>query len=440
MSEAVRFGWGPEGGHRILAPGLPDVVFASDGLVVWINAAGFWMWKDDAVAFHPVREPVDVRVGVERSILCFGGAGAWAVETYCNRRLDLLHVRRFEGRSIQCGTDLVVVDTGIERLVYSLSDGHEVRVPVGARDAHPRAWAHGRGITWIDQGNVYSLREGHRVRLVCRLPVEPTEWIVGPHGTAVFGCGDVTLVVHQSGSVHEFPPIDFQNVCFRSDGAQMLCVSESGIVHLDLETGGVIDHKSGLLVPVGFRDHPIVLDEDAGILKWLGGSTICRGFSPSAAALYGDILYGPGGTAWSVQAEERIWKESPLCGLFLVGHEGGVFQIDDRIIGYDLSGKRVIDIPLPIDEDIDGDIVDVHWDGESFDFDMGDRSIRVDLQGNRTGAAGSQSASRGSETRWAEPCLENANMAVEIFQTDGHLPTPAGRWLWGDDGMLLIVR
>ena len=229
--------------------------------------------------------------------------------------------------------------------------------------------------------------------------------------------------------------MDVESLRFHSDGSQILSILEGGTAHLNLKNGQVVSQKSGFLVPVGFDQKPIVLDEDAGILKWMGGGTICRGFSPSAAAQHGNILYGPGGTAWNIDTQEQAWNESPLGGIFLVAHQDGVFQVNERIIGFSPTGKQVVDIPLPIDESLDGEILDVRWNGECLLFKTVDGMILVDIRGNRTvqGTASVVPASTDDEGTSQEEHETCPLVAVGTIRGAG------GAWMWNEDGMLVVV-
>ena len=131
-----------------------------------------------------------------------------------------------------------------------------------------------------------------------------------------------------------------------------------------------------------------------------------------------------------------MWKEAPLGGLFLVAHEGGVFEINDRILGFDLQGQQVLNSPLPIDESLDGDILDVRWNGQFLVFDTAEETIVVDVRGNRV--APDVSPHSGCNSRITEEVGSGA--APFSLSVDGAFDTKDGTWLWNDDGMLLVVK
>ena len=224
MKKSVHFGWKAGCENRILAPGLPDVVQGTEGLLAWMNGSGLWMWGGDDVTLHPVQDAHGLLVTRHHSVVCVGSGPQWELYAYCNHSRQLSSVQRFQGRSICYGSALAVVDVGFERQVYDLQNGQSVHAPVGARDAHPRPWQEGAGITWLDGPNVYEKAEGERVRHVARLPGEPDAWVVGPHGAGVFLCGESTLTVHHSGVVQEFPIMDVESLRFQSDGSQILSI------------------------------------------------------------------------------------------------------------------------------------------------------------------------------------------------------------------------
>jgi len=237
----------------------------------------------------------------------------------------------------------------------------------------------------------------------------------------------------------EMPPCDLGTVRFNGDGTEVLIGAAGGTAHVDLASGTIRAHRQGTLVPVGFMDGPVVFDEDAGLLKHLGGSSICDGFSPSAVAVFGDRIYGPGGTAWDLATGNRLWKDAPLCGLFLAPHADGVFQIADRIVGLNRDGGRVLDVPLPIDEAVDGEILDVRWTGALLEFELEEECVYVDTMGQRMNVEdhGLTSEPIGEDFEEAQcPTLA----AVPTLLVDGHLQGPTTTWLWNEDGMLIRVQ
>ena len=184
---------------------------------------------------------------------------------------------------------------------------------------HPRHGHKGEA-SWIDQGNVYSLREDVFGWYVDFLLSPKMDCRSSRHGS-FFGAAMSRWCTRAVPCM--ISPIDLQTACFRSDGAQMLCVSEVGLVTSTLRRA-VIDHKSGFLVPAGFREHPMC-------------STRTRGSSSgSVVPQYAEILpLRPRsmGTSCMVQGVPlehpdggEYLERVPLCGIFLVGHDGGVFR------------------------------------------------------------------------------------------------------------------
>ena len=439
---AICFGWEPACSNRILAPGLPDEMMSANGLHVWLNPSGFWMWREDQVWLHPVTDVLDLVVGQQSSVLLTQTDGQFDLHSFCNETLTPQGVRHFTGRRIQFGAEIAVLDIGMERVVHDVRTGDRIQVPVGARDNHPQAWLVGRGITWVDQCHIYSMSLGGRPRVVGRLPAEPTEWRVGPQGTALFVCDGITITLHHSGVMHEFPQIDLTPVRFRLDGNQMLSVWSNGAAYIDLKDGNLIEERSGTLLPVGFDTKPIVLDEDAGIIKWFGGSSICDGFSPSAASIFEHTLYGPGGTAWDLSGQQRLWRDAPLAGVFMIAHSEGVIEIDERIVGYSKLGQKVLDVPLPLDESMDGEILDVRWVDGVLEFEMTEDTVLVDLQGQRMAPTVSRGPSLAEVQTSPTPTeIERGSSTSQILlEMDGSLHTEGADWLWNDDGMLVVIN
>jgi len=288
-------------------------------------------------------------------------------------------------RQPSLGTDWVVLNEGAERTVLDLETGRSVPIPVGARDARPKAWMSGCGVTWIDGLQVYRFKAGDKPRLVATLPAKPTDWQTGPAGAAVFSTDKGDFGLGPKGSLQELPPIDPETIRFSDDGNEWMAVSPEGVVRYSLETRGTLNSIHGRLVPVGFGEEPVLLDEDSGVLKTWSGSVLGTGFSPSAVCQHGTRLYGPGGTAWDMTTGEQCWDEAPLAATHIVANQGGVIQVSDRIEGFDDNGAIAFNIPLPIDSELDGEILDVHWiDGFLF-FEVEDGWVQVDFDGRRIG-------------------------------------------------------
>ena len=96
--------------------------------------------------------------------------------------------------------------------------------------------------------------------------------------------------------------------------------------------------------------------------------------------------------------------------------DGGVIQVDERIVGLDLDGGVAFDLPLPIDEELDGPIYSAHWVNGMMYFEVEDAWVQVDFSGRRVGE---------------EPPPETAYGSAEIHQPWAYDPD-SGRLAYGD--------
>ena len=330
-------------GDQLLATGLPDHLVVTTDRRIWINGGCLWDQQGDIT----VVDGSDL-IG----FIASGGRAAIAWRT--TQGLRVTDAASPDGRSIpgargvHLGLDWAVVDHGIERRVIELATGAPHRIPVGAQDARPKAWVVGPGVTWVDGVDVYTFRTGGRARLSGRLPAPVEEWTTGPHGAAVFSTPSGVFGMASNGPLHSLPPVDISSAVFSPDGDLMTAATDEGVIRWNLvrqqEDGQIL----GRFYPSGYTTEPVLLDEDVGTLRTWSGTIIGTGFTPCAASTHAGRLYGPGGTAWSMDTGRRLWSDSPLAGAHLMATEGGVIQVDERIVGLDLDGAVTFDLPLPI--------------------------------------------------------------------------------------------
>ena len=439
----LEFGFGPGSGNRLLAVGLPDHIFASGDALLWFAETGFFIWRGERIEFRET-EPI-------RAIS--GHDGHWVLELDAQHGVSLLGFMdeewktwSFEARSVEVGTRLVVLDHGHERTAFDLGGRQAWSMPVGARDGRPKPFADGLGVVWLDGTQVLRFTEGGKPRIAGRLPSQPLQWSAGPGGCAVFSLADGLWAMGASSGPIELGALDYESCRFSPDGTEMTAADPDGWARVNLLDGSVVERRRGSLVPVGYGPTPIILDEDAGLLNNAEGRTRATGLTPSAAAAFGGVLYGPGGTAWSAHTGEPLWDCSPLCGEHLAAAEGGVIQVGHRIEAFDTQGTKILDLPSPIDPEVDGEIFDLRWvDGMMF-FEVEDGWVQVDLDGQRVGVgepATLPPEDPDTPSSWhidmetGHP--HNGNGPVPL-PFDGVLTLDDGRALaWSEDGMLVIL-
>ena len=434
---AIGFTWGPGDGYQLYAPGFPDIIAGTKDAYAWVNRCGVWYWVNSSIWFQALPDVQGLVLSEQECIVVSAKDRQFSVRTLQRENGSIGAHRSFSARGIEVGANIVVVDQGTERIALDLHTGQTLTLPVGARDARPKPWAVGPGVVWIDQLQVYRLAFGGRPQSVGRLPSPATSWVVGPRGSAVFMCDGRSFGMTSIAGLVDLPLLDAESVRFDPSGDEILAVSEDGTVHIRLVDGQVIGRSRGCVVPVGFVGKPVVLDEDAGVLKWMGGREIRDGFSPCAVSIHGNQLYGPGATAWDVRTQKRLWSHSPLAGIHLVAHPDGVFQIDDRIVGFDTSGRMVSNVPFPIDEDIDGEVLEVSHSRQGFRVRTEQGMVSVGFNGHRlafetsTAPAGSEDEEEGNTTQ---------TESLSINGVDGLHADPSGRvWCWNEDGILFSL-
>ena len=435
--------FGPGKGSRLLAPGLPEVMVVSGDTRLWVNGSCIWEQRGDLV------EVVDsahiVGLAVSQGKTCI----AWRTENgfRISAGVAAKGVEIPGARGVHVGVDWAVVDHGIERRVLCLADNSTPIVPVGARDARPKAWSAGRGVTWIDGGHVYRFKEGENTRLAGKTPGAVTSWTSGPHGSALFQTDRGVLGLGARGSLHEAPDVDVTTARFSPDGHEFIGATSDGVTRWSLIDQREQNSIRGRLYPAGYADGPVLLDEDIGTLRTWGGQVMASGFTPCAASIHKTRLYGPGGTAWSVETGERLWQDSPLAADHLMATDGGVIQVDDRIVGFDLDGEVAFDLPLPIDQELDGPIYSTHWVDGLMYFEVEDGWIQIDFEGRRVGTDPPPVSS------FDRPTLSGAWQFDEQtgLIADEHGPLPIlfdgaalrhdGTTLaWSEDGLLCILE
>ena len=438
-----RFTLGEGSGSRLLAPGLPDDVFATESLKVWVASGCLWLESGGEVTVRDAETLVGFVAWQDRVVTVWQAHGRYTINHELSDRPPLT---MGSARGVDSGVDWAVLDLGHERQVICLASGDRKKIPVGASDARPQPWEAGPGILWLDGEQVYRFEEGDKPRSCGRLPCSADRWRAGPQGSGLFDTDDGIYVLAPGRGLSPIPGIDFGSARFGPDGLMLAGATETGVAWWDLKTGEIRAHLEGRLIPVGFDRHPLLLDEDLGVIRTWSGDPVLAGLTPSAVALHGDRLYGPGGTAWNIATATRAWATSPIAGDHLMATDGGVIQVDDRIIGYDTDGNKVFDLPLPIDDELDGDIYSAHWVNGMMYFEVEEGWVQVDFTGRRLGDTPCPSideSERSLPEGWTfdtDSGEVTGNGERCPIRFDGVVATQDQRVLaWSEDGVLCIL-
>ncbi len=450
----MRFGWGPGPGHRMLAPGFPDALFADGACVGWLNRDGAWRLRDDHVAFAPISEPKGIVVTPSGWAVLSGKTQAWELH-HINWDTQTVARHEFRARSVMPGCRWIVLDTGWERKVHDLLGTETPRTPTGAREAKPQPWPGGQGLVWVGGTTVYRMGDDTRVRVAGSLPVVPEAFNVGPGGSAVFATKNGVWGMAPLHPITRLPDIAFDSLRFSPDGQRVLGLSEGGVVEADLRTGSVLRAHRGDLQPVGYAPGAVVLEERTGAVRTLEGEILAGGFCPSASGRVGSRLYGPGGTAWDLEAGKAIWSHAPLKSEHLAVVGEHIVCVDHEFEIYDEAGERRRHCAVPIESDTEGPIYDVRADPpDHVLLELEDEVIRVGLDGQRIGtplplddvSEEPQEQVDESGRSWTcspdQPAVtctpSGAGLAVEwpIYAEQVAAVGDRG-WCWNDDGMLI---
>ena len=436
----LRLDLGPGPGDRLLAVGLPDRIEMNGGFMAWTIGDGTFVASGSSLLFIETGPDPILRIGRDSCTLGF-------VDGPTYRLVRVGHDLSAEnvvipGHPVSVGAEIVVVRHGSDTLAFHVPNMAPFQLPVGARDGRPQAFASGCGVIWLDGAQVMRLGEEQRASVVGRLSARPESWRPGPLGSAVFSVDGVLWGLAPNGTIRELGQYDMDCSKFRGDGERLLALGPDGVSEVDLRQGAAVASKAAALMPAGFTDEPVVLDEDVGVLRTLAGMPIMDGLAPSAVCCSPTTVFGPGGTAWDANTGRRIWRHAPLCAEHLVAIDGGVVQIGGRITVFDDNGVPVQDFPLPIDPEIDGEIMDVAWRNGHLCFAVAEDWVVVDLAGRRIGHEPSRAEElrcqpNGDWTMSPEGRLSSPARSIPIF-IDGYKTADDGRALaWSEDGLLL---
>ena len=100
---------------------------------------------------------------------------------------------------------------------------------------------------------------------------------------------------------------------------------------------------------------------------------------------------------------------------------------------------------LPIDEEVDGDIIDVHWSDGLLYFELDESWVCVDLSGNRLGERKPPKVEQKDTARQRDWLFDPDQFTVLLngsllpFQVDGVHEVEARLWCWNEGGMLVVL-
>ena len=434
-------GLGP--GGRLMCMGLPDAISIVGSTVVWTVDGGLFVQDGERALFFPAEEVLGIAVDSGRCAFACADTEGFRIVQILDGQIQTERIYR--GRGIEIGLDVVVVDSGTDRIAYRVSTNDALPLPVGARDSRPKPFSSGVGAIWLDGPKIFRVRETGRPKSAGALPEVPQRWVAGPQGSALFETDAGVWALSSSSGLAFVGELDFETVRVCSEGLFLLAQSENGVVEVDMSDGSVRSRKQAPLVPVGFGPEPIVLDEDGGLLRTIAGRVLAEGCLPSAVTTSDLAIYGPGGTAWSRKTGEKLWNHAPLCGEHLAANGSGVVQIAERIEGFDSDGQLVVDLPLPINLELDGEVIDFHTSDGLMYFLVQGGWIAVNFNGRRVEAGPPQETNdldTESICGWAHDA-GNRRLRGPYgdcpLPVDGCAPLEDGRlFVWTEDGMGVV--
>jgi len=450
VGHPIQLSWGPGPGSRMLAPGLPDLLFSDGSHLGWVTTAGVYALLEDIVHLIPAPLIQGIATAPGTWVVVHGVPGHLTLTRFDPRNPSPQHLE-FPLRHVQAGASWAVLDHGYERSVIDLVTQQSVHIPAGASDARPQAWADGPGLVWLQQGTVYRAGKDLQVRVSGTLPGTPISWQTGPKGAAVFLCQDHLWGMHCVGPPIRLPPMDASSIRFSPCGTRVLGSTSDGVMEVCLRSGDPLWAAQGRVSPVGFGPEAIVLEEASGRVRDAEGSILAEGFNPSAAALEGDRLYGPGGTAWDLTEGTRCWTHAPLEAVHLVALESSVVAISDHMEIFDLHGERRSHCVVPLDTETEGEPIDVRRCGdELLEVELEEACFYLTLDGRRTPAVG-PSAPPSPAVGPVSCSAPGERPAVALepgdwgparswpLDADDAVMIAARVWCWNEDGMLCAL-
>jgi hypothetical protein len=448
MTDVLTLGWGPGVGSRLLSPGLPDLLLTNGEHLGWLAREGLYVRIGEQVHLVSAPNPVGLSASPSAWVVLHQEGAQWVVTRLESASLTLQRWV-FEVRGLCAGAAWGVLDHGTHREVLDLGTGQSIKVPDGATDARPQPFTDAPGLVWLVQDGVYRMKAQGGVRAAGSLPRQPDSWAAGPAGSAIFALGDDVWGMAPSGAPIALPGVLWEGLRFSPDGKTVLGSTPAGIALRSLLTGEELWQLEERVLPVGFGPGPLFLDETTGRVCDSAGLPQMEGFSPSAALLCGERLYGPGGTAWDLGSGERLWAHAPLSAEYLVKVGERLVCLTDEITLYDLDGHHQSSCPLPLDPDVEGWPVEVSALGpDSLYVALEDGALEVFLDGrHRSIPQRAPAQAPESPLRWSEPdeapmlSLSGSDWGWPVASDDAVLIGETV-WTWTEDGMLaaLVTR
>jgi hypothetical protein len=436
----------PAADVTVLSPGLPDHMVSAGDHVVWVCASALFRQGPDGLTLSSAIPLLGIAHSSTEWAFLFKEDGVLWVEHLVQGRAPT-HITLPQGiRSAVLGLSWTVLDHGMERSVVQTETGRAVQIPVGAKDARPQPWLAGPGLTWCDGARIYRLKAGGKVRSAGALDAPPSRWRSGPEGSALFALSDGLVGMSTSSTPVDLPPLDFDTARFSPDGLEVMGLGPLGLIRVDLRTGKPIATLERSGIPVGYSDPPLFLDEETGVLFEWSGRIRAEGFQPCAVTRHEDTLYGPGGTAWNISTGSRRWQDAPLSGAHVTATEHGVAQLDSRVQIFDTEGQLQHDWPLPVNEEVDGEVLDLHWVDGLLTIEVESGWVHLDQTGRRISGVPPELPEEllhSTAPGWA--FCEDTGLLTHEEQCwpaafDGVAFTQDGRALaWSEDGLLLLI-
>jgi hypothetical protein len=430
----------------VLSPGLPDHMVSAGDQVAWVCASALFRQGPEGLTLTSAIPLLGIAQSSAAWAFLFEEEGVFWIQHEVQGCAPTRITLPQGTRSAVLGLNWTVLDHGMERSVVQTATGQAVHIPVGAKDARPQPWLAGSGLTWCDGARLYRLKAGGKVRSAGALGAPPSRWRAGPEGSALFALPDGLTGMAPAGAPVDLPPLDFDTARFSPDGLEVMGLGPLGLIRVDLRTGKPVASLSRSGIPVGYSSQPLFLDEQSGALCEWAGTIRTEGFLPCAVARHKDTLYGPGGTAWDVSTASRRWVDAPLGGAHLAATDHGVAQLDSRIQIFDTAGQLQHDWPLPVSEEVDGEVLDLHWVDGLLTIEMESGWVQLDPAGRRVSGSPpnlSPDSPHPTAPDWtfceATGLLSHGEQCWPVA-FDGVAFTQDGRALaWSEDGLLLLI-
>lgn len=443
------FGWGPGPGPRLLAPGLPDALIASEGVIAWPFEEGLFLLRGLVATFVETGAVLGIVASASGWTLLTSGGPTGVRLLLLDPDGGILKERALSGigRSPLLGAGLVGWRVGADNVVlHAEGDGAFLRLPLGPREGILGLWSDRPGLLWADEKRLYRMEPGGKPQSVGSVNSDIRRLVAGPGGAAVLHSRDGQWALPKGGiPVPVEIAFDPDGARFSADGQQVILRVDEGLALIDLRTGGVITFAEGPdLSPVGFDPRPLLLDESSGELRCFDGDLCAEGFVPTAPTLSGELLAGPGGRIWNLRtgavSQSTPWLSADL--IVALGDLGGAASGWAALIGTTLShvssaGIALQHHELPAELLPEGDApTEGAWDGHHLWLHRESGWLRVDLHSGEV--MESEQAPPGGSIE-TEADIPEPDLIVSLLGMDAERRSAERRYLWRLDGALISV-